>query len=235
MQDRRGGGKSFMGYPIEMIGKDTTLYAYIGTNAIEQEHAEIFNNYLKAADYNAKVMPLNIREDDIGFFIHGFKDSKIKAGYFSKEYWQTLFTLLENVNEEVKICGICDYISVKDKQNKGELLYGKAASSLVGENLTVAIYGNTPTAKSFLYNVANRSTNLIILADMIVENTLDMQKFIPDDIKSDIQRIEAKDIKADVIYDSTNERLIVGNNVYTYNDILEKIAEIKTKEWIKNG
>jgi len=224
-----------MGYPIEMIGKDTTLYAYVGTSAIEQEHAEVFNSYLKTADFDAKVMPLNIREDDIGFFIHGFKDSKIKAAYFSKEYWTTLFNLLDNVDQEVKICGICDYIEVENRQNYGKLIYGKATASLVDENLTVVVYGNSPTAKSFLYNVVNRAPKLIILADMIVENTLQMQKLIPNNIKSDIQRVEPQNIEADVVYDSTNETLVIGDEVLNYQDILKKIAQIKTEEWIKNG
>ncbi len=235
MQTRRGGGKRAMGYPVEMIGKDTTLYAMVGINAIEEANAEVFNRYLIEKDFDAKVMPLNIRQDDIGFFINGFKDSKIKEAYFAKEYWQTLYELLENINEEVKICSMCDTIKVVNKQNIGEVYYGKACASIIEEDMTIAIYGNSPTAKSFLYNIVQKSPKLVILADMIVENCLEMSSLIPDTIKSDIQRVEADALVADVIYDSTNQTINIGNNVLNYNDILEKIAQIKTKEWTENG
>jgi shikimate 5-dehydrogenase len=231
MQTRRGGSKRFMGYPIEMIGKDTALYAMVGVKAIEEADAEVFNRYLIEKDFDAKVMPLNIRQDDIGFFINGFKDSKIKEAYFSYEYWQTLYELLEEINEEAKVCGLCDTIKVIDKKNIGELYYGKACASLIKENMTVAIYGNTPTAKSFLYNVAKKSPKLVILADMIVENCLEMSTILPNHITNDIQRVEVDKIDADVIYDSINQTLKIGDNLLKYKDILEIISQIKKKEW----
>ncbi len=235
MQTRRGGGKRAMGYPVEMIGKDTTLYAMVGINAIEEANAEVFNRYLIEKDFDAKVMPLNIRQDDIGFFINGFKDSKIKEAYFAKEYWQTLYELLEDMSEEAKVCGMCDTIKVVEKKNIGEVYYGKACASLIEENMTISIYGNLPTAKSFLYNIIQKSPKLVVLADMMVENCLEMSSLIPDAIKSDIQRVEAAALDADVIYDSTNQTIKIGDNVLNYQDILEKIAQIKTKEWTENG
>lgn len=224
-----------MGYPVEIIGKDTALYSMIGVNAIEDAYSEIFNKYLIEKDFNAKVMPLNIREDDIGFFIHGFKDSQIKEAYFSKEYWETLHNLLEDMSDEVKVCGICDTIKVLDKKNIGELYYGKACVSLIGKNMTIAVYGNSSTAKSFLYHITEKSPKLVILADMIVENCLEMSTIIHDDVPSDIQRVEVNKIEADVIYNSINQTLKIGDNIINYQDILEEIAQIKTKEWIENG
>ena len=224
-----------MGYPVEMIGKDTDLYAYVGVNAIEEAYAEVFNNFLIKADFDAKTMPLNIRTDDIGFFINGFKDAKIKEGYFAKEYWSTLYELLETKDDEVKACGICDTIKVVDKQNLGQLYYGKAAASFVEKGLTVAIHGNQATAKSFLYHVVKNAPKLVILADMVVENCLEMTKLVPENIPSDIQRVEVNNLEADVIYDSQTQTIKIGNITLEYKDILEKIAEIKTKEWTNNG
>jgi shikimate 5-dehydrogenase len=235
MQIRRGGGKRAMGYPVEMIGKDTALYSLIGVNAIEDANAEVFNKYLIEKDFDAKMMPLNIRQDDIGFFINGFKDSKIKEAYFSSEYWQILYELLEYINDEVKVCGMCDTIKVIDKQNIGEVYYGKACASLIEENMTVVVYGNSPTAKSVLYNIVKKSPKLVILADMIVENCLEMSTIIPDATPSDIQRTEVDKLDADVIYDGINQTIKIGDNVLNYQDILEKIAQIKTKEWTENG
>jgi shikimate 5-dehydrogenase len=224
-----------MGYPLEMINKDTILHAYVGVNAIEEEKSNIFNNYLMKANFNAKVMPLNIREDDIGFFINGFKDSKIKSGYFAKEYWQTLHNLLETQSDESKICGICDTIEVKDGQNLGSVIYGESCVSMIGENKTIAIYGNSATSKSILYHLVEKSPKEIILADLVVENCLEMDALVPRKIKSDIQRTTVDELKADVIIDSTNETIKIDDITFNYEDILGKIAEIKTKEWIENG
>ncbi len=224
-----------MGYPVEIIGKDTDLYAYVGINAIEDTHAETFNKYLMEKDFDAKMMPLNIRQDDIGFFIHGFKDSKIKEGYFSKEYWHTLYELLEDMSDEVKICGMSDTIKVIEKRNIGDLYYGKACAACIEDNKVIAIYGNSPTAKSFLYNLEQKSPKLVILADMIVENCLEMNKIVSDNIATDIQRVEVDKLEADIIYDSIKETIKIGNKTLNYEDILEKIAQIKTKEWTENG
>ena len=224
-----------MGYPVEMIGKDTDLYSYVGTNAIEEEYAEIFNRYLMQIDFDAKMMPLNIRQDDIGFFINGFKDSKIKEGYFAKEYWLILFDLLEDISEEASICGMCDTIKVIEKKNIGEVYYGKACASYIEENMVIAIYGNSPTAKSFLYNLLPKSPKLVILADMIVENCLEMEAIVSSDIPTDIQRIEVDKLEANIIYDSTSETMKIANKIFSYKDILENIAQIKTKEWTDNG
>jgi shikimate 5-dehydrogenase len=224
-----------MGYPVEKIDKDTVLHGYVGVNAMEDEKFVLFNNYLKELDYNIMMMPLNIREDDIGFFLNGFKDSKIKSAYFAKEYWQKLYELLEFCNDEVKICGMCDTVDVKEGKNMGSIMYGKACAALIGENKTIAIYGNSAISKTILFNIAQTSQKEIILADMVVENTLEMDNLIPKSIPSDIQRVEVDKLIADVVVDSTNDTLKIDDKVYEYEDILDKIAEIKTKEWGNNG
>lgn len=229
-----------MGYPVEMIDKQTALYAYIGTSAIESAYAEIFNTILKEADFNAKMMPLNIREDDIGFFIYGFKDSQIKEGYFSREYWVTLHTLLDNMSEEAQLCGICDVISVENKQNIGKLYYGKALCELLHSkmdltNATVAVYGNSAISKSALYNLKFFTPKEIILADMVVENCLQMQSILPNDQAFDIERKLPNELSADIIIDGENELFLVGDETFRYDDVLQTIAKIKTKEWMNHG
>lgn len=224
-----------MGYPIGMINKDTLLHSYIGVNAIEEDQSEKFNGYFKEANFNAKVMPLNIREDDIGFFIHGFKDSQVKSAYFSKEYWSKLHHLLEEKTKESQICGMCDTMEVVNKQNIGSISYGKACVSMIQEDQTIAIYGNSPTSKSILYNIVRKSPKMIILADMVVENCLEMMKLIPDNIQNDIQRVTVDELKADMIVDSTTSTVKINHKILKLDDIIEKIAQIKTKKWIENG
>jgi hypothetical protein len=70
---------------------------------------------------------------------------------------------------------------------------------------------------------------------MVVENCLEMTSFIPQNIPSDIQRVEVSQLEADVIYDSQTQTIKIGDKILEYKDILEKIAEIKTKEWTNNG
>ncbi|RUM63755.1 MAG: hypothetical protein DSZ05_08185 [Sulfurospirillum sp.] len=57
-----------MGYPIDKIGPQTRLFSLIGANAIESGRESLFNNAFQQLDADCKMMPLNIREDDLGFF-----------------------------------------------------------------------------------------------------------------------------------------------------------------------
>nr|MCH9812768.1 hypothetical protein [Campylobacterota bacterium] len=223
--------------PIEMIDKETALYALVGVNAIEEENSNLFNQYLQNANFNAKMMPLNIREDDIGFFIYGFKDSQIKEGYFNTEYWQTLYHLLDDMSDEANLCGLCDTIKVIEKQNFGDLYYGRATVAILNEitnikSCKVTIYGNHELTKSILYNLIKMKPKQIVLAEMIIENTLELHAMIPQDIESDIERIEIKDITTDILINSENQEIYIGTKMINNQDILEKIAEIKTKEWM---
>ncbi len=250
-----------MGYPIEMIGKETVLFSLIGENAIESKKEELFNNYFKASDVDAKMMPLNIRMDDIGFFIYGFKDSQIKAGYFQQEYWTRLYDILDDMSEEAEICGIIDTIDVKNGQNIPYLSQGRAAISLLKpKGKKVGIYGNTLSIKSILYHLVQAQPKEIILYDEIVENCAKLMSLIPEGISVDIQRIQEDTIMiegCDIFINSQKENTFTYHDsvntvlelTYTpraglrtqdsqylnFNDIEKEIAKIKTNEWMKNG
>jgi len=242
-----------MGYPIEMIDKETTLYSLIGENAIESKKDTLFNDCFKASDVNAKMMPLNIRMDDIGFFIFGFKDSQIKAAYFQEEYWPKLYELLDDMSEEAKICGIVDTVDVKDKQNIAYLSQGRATVSLIQpKNKRVGLYGNTANIKSVLYHLVKEEPSEIILYNEIVENCIELMQLIPKGIKVDIQRIAEESIminSCDIFIDGLQDKkfnyhdsvqtiveLTYHDSQYlNFNDIEKEIANIKTIEWTNNG
>lgn len=246
-----------MGYPIEMIDKETALFSLIGESAIESKKDSLFNNYFKADDVNAKMMPLNIRMDDIGFFIFGFKDSQIKAGYFQKEYWLRLHDILDEMSEEAKVCGIVDTIDVVEGKNIAYLSQGRATESLLNtKDKKVGIYGNTASVKSILHHLKAKE---IVLYDEIVENCAELMKYIPEGISVDIERvqdstimIEDCDIFINALQDKDftyHDSVQVLELTYTpradlrthdskylnFTDIEEEIAKIKTKEWMKNG
>ncbi len=238
-----------MGYPIEMIDKETALFSLIGESAIESKKDSLFNNYFKTDDVNAKMMPLNIRMDDIGFFIFGFKDSQIKAGYFQKEYWTRLHDILDEMSEEAKVCGIVDTIDVIDGKNVAYLSQGKAIESLLKtEGKKVGIYGNTASVKSILHHLKAKE---IVLYDEIVENCAGLMQYIPEGISVDIERVQDNTIMiedCDIFIDSLQDKeftyhdniqvleLTYHDTKYlNFNDIEKEIAKIKTKEWMKNG
>ncbi len=240
-----------MGYPIEMIGKETLLFSLIGENAIESKKEALFNAFFKERDVDAKMMPLNIRMDDIGFFIYGFKDSKIKAAYFQEEYWQKLYELLEEMSPEAKQCGIVDTIDVKSGKNIAYLSQGRAANALLEpQDKIVGIYGNTPSVKSILYHLVKNNPKEIVLYAEIIEETLPLMEMIPADIQVDVVRIEDTimiDKCAIMIDAKMNNKLHYHDKItvlelgyhdsthLTFIDIEKEIAKIKTKEWIEHG
>lgn len=242
-----------MGYPIEMIDKETILFSLIGENAIESEKDKVFNDILKEHDINAKMMPLNIRMDDIGFFIYGLKDSQIKAAYFQEEYWRRLHELLEDMSEEAQLCGIVDTIDIVNKKNVAYLSQGRAAVSLLKPtDKRVALYGNTPNIKSILYHLVQAKPKEIILYDEIVENCAELMQLIPSHIPVDIIRVQNDSIMINACdicinafiddkctYHDSIETILEldyhDSDYLTYHDIEKEIANIKTKEWTNNG
>jgi len=231
-----------MGYPVEMIGKDTALYSIIGVDAIEHKIEPYFNKYFKEADVDRFVMPLNIREDDIGFFLYNFKNSKVKGAYFEKEFWNTVANLLDEKDEEAKVCGMVDSLDVVDGKNKAYVILGKAVVSLLKpKGKRVAVFGNTPAIKSVVYHLNLSEPKELIFYDEVVENTLSLSA-IAKDIDVDIERIsdESIDCEADlVIVDRDDLDIKCNAKVFdlqkNFSELLEEIAKIKTKEWMKDG
>jgi shikimate 5-dehydrogenase len=231
-----------MGYPVEMIGKDTALYSIIGVDAIEHKIESYFNKHFKEADVDRFVMPLNIREDDIGFFLYNFKNSKVKGAYFEREFWSIVANLLDEKDEEAKICGMVDSLDVVDGKNRAYVTLGKAVVSLLDpKGKSVAVFGNTPAIKSALYHLNKSEVKEIILYDEVVENTLTLSE-ITKDISLDVERITDGKVscEADLVIVDRDDLIIECNaKVFdlqkNYSELLEEIAKIKTKEWMRDG
>jgi shikimate 5-dehydrogenase len=240
MQDRRGGGKKLMGYPVDKIGSKTKLFSLIGSSAIEHKKDKYFNNIFKQMDVDCKMMPLNIRNDDIGFFLNGLKDSQIKAVYFEKEYWQIVASLLESDNKEVNFCKICDTIDIKNNTYNLRVSIGEAVIKLLGDvkDKTILILGSSGVAKSVLFNLIKEEPAKIVLAHEVIEELLEMMSIIPDKIVTDIERIQEN--RVDTKYDISINCMDIDiksdiNTNKEHDKILTKIAEINTKIWSENG
>ncbi len=234
-----------MGYPVEMIGINTKLFSVIGDSAIEHKQDTFFNHFFQENEVDCKMMPLNIREDDLGFFLNGLKDSKIDAVYFEAAYWENVHNLLDIKSDEVIFCGICDTLDIKNNQYITSLTQGRAVVQLIQETHTirseeVLLIGATSSAKSVLYNLVKESPSKIILAAEIIEDLLEMIKIIPETIPYDIIRIQdnsityTTNITINFLNRSIQTNTLIDFNT-DFNKILTKIAQIKTKEWSNNG
>ncbi len=232
-----------MGYPIDQIGVNTRLFSIIGANALEKKQDVFFNNAFQQLDVDCKMMPLNIREDDLGFFLHGLKDSKIQGAFLDSEYWKPVYDLLHEGNNEVQQCAICDTITIADSGYKVEIVQGRATLDCVNELCDVSgknilIVGDTPSSKSFLWHLVKANPAKILLAAYEIETLRDFVSLIPEQITYDVIRIQNNKIeeKTDITVDFTNTNITVETQyrldfTQDFNKILEKIAKIKTKEW----
>jgi len=232
-----------MGYPIDQIGVNTRLFSIIGANAIEKKQDTFFNHAFQQLDIDCKMMPLNIREDDLGFFLHGLKNSKIQGAFLDMEYWKVVYDLLQEGNSEVEQCGICDTITITDNRYNIELSQGKATLTCVNELCNVSgknilIIGDTPSSKSFLWHLIKADPAKILLAAHEIETLRGFLSLIPNHIPYDVIRIQDNKIeeKADITVDFTNENITIQSQfrldfIQDFDKVLETIAKIKTKEW----
>lgn len=199
-----------MGYlKNKTMDKDTKLYSLIGVTALEEGFGKDFNDCFEELDINSKLIPLNIREDDIGFFLNGFKDSQIKAAYFTKEYWISIATLIDDVSEEVKASQMADIVTVVDGKNIADVVYGKAVVELLKSKVdlsqsTISFANHYPTSLSILFNLEKEVTKELSLVKK----------------------------EANIVID---EVITVNGDELKYEEIIKQIAKIKTKEWKNDG
>ncbi len=251
-----------MGYPVDnKINKETQLYVYIGPNAIEEKREALFNRYFEQQNINAKLMPLNIREDDLGFFIHNFKNSKIQAAYFAQEYWEKVALLLQSIDVVASDVSLVDTLHINQNKYTADFLFPIAVKESILQqttlqNRSIAVIGATPLALSVIKILKNETPGLFALYDDTIENLLpleDAAKPVP----CDINRLDTNAISQsyDILINCTTKPIqipIQKNNCYVsiingynhaphnscfidYNTIFDTITQIITKEWITNG
>lgn len=229
-----------MGYRVDQIGAETRLYSIIGVNAIENKKEGFFNSYFQEMDVDCRVMPLNIREDDFGFFLNGLKDSKIKGVYLEREFWSKSYDLLPIDSEEINFSKMVDTIDIVDGKYLLRAVIGEAISHIVGEaeGKEVVIVGSSPVARSYLYRLINQNPAKIIFADEVVENMIELMELVPKGLEQDIVRVERGD-------SFEEDKLILNfSNIETnsildinrdFDKILKVIAKINTKRWSEHG
>ncbi len=229
-----------MGYRVDQIGAETTLFGVIGIDAIENKKEAYFNQQFQEMDVDCRAMPLNIREDDFGFFLNGLKDSKIKGVYLEEEFWVKTFELLQSDDEEISFCKMVDTIDIVDGEYRLRSVVGEAISNLVGDakDADVAIVGSSSVARSYLYQLIKQTPAKIIFADKVVENMVELMALVPSELEQDIVRIEkGYSFGSDTLVLNFS-KIEVDSTIDINRDfdkILEEIAKINTKRWSKDG
>ena len=251
-----------MGYPVDnKIDKETQLYVYIGPNAIEEKRESLFNRYFQEHNINAKLMPLNIREDDLGFFIHNFKNSKIKAAYFAQEYWEKVASLLQSIHLISPDVSLVDTLHVEQNGYAAEFLFPLAVKERIRQNnpiedKTIAVIGATPLALSVIEILKHEKPKIFALYDQTIEYLLPLEESAKP-VPCDINRLDTNDISRsyDIIINCTEKPVNISSQTDTcfvnlqnrntsvsyaschidYNTIFDTITQIITKEWITNG
>ncbi len=254
-----------MGYPIEKIDKETQLFVYVGPNAIEEGRDELFNRHFKEENLNKKMMGINIKEEDLPFFIQNFKHSKIQGAYFAQPFWELLPGLLDDMSVEARSCGAIDSIMIEEGEYVADLTFGRVAAKLIAsrapiEGKRVAIVGATPLSKTLLWHLRNENPDTIVLMDPIVEKVAELDRIVEKRVPTDIGRIRNKEAilsDVDIVIDALcaykpqyweDVHLVVTLRDHPcdlyrkgdvewirFDEIFAEIARTKTKKWRKHA
>jgi len=108
------------------ITVETKLYGFIAENAQSNRFAATVNKLFKADAFNAMVIPMNIRPDDVTFTISQMRSSKLSGAVIATEYQEEAFTLLDSMSETVRENGYCDFIRIEEGRLIGELIMPSA-------------------------------------------------------------------------------------------------------------
>jgi shikimate 5-dehydrogenase len=235
-----------MGYRVA-IEKDTVLFSLIGTSAIESKSDTLFNREFKEMDINARMMGLNIREDDFGFFINGFKDSQIKGAYFKEEFWEIIPSMINesSLSEISKMFNLVDTLDIVGGEYQADFILPKAILQLIDtKNKTLAFYGSSNIIKSILSSLNDSLPSEIILIEDTIENLPPLMEYIPQNIRVDMESANnLSNIKADILIGKLDGKEINSSNsvldlsyqkranYLNLTDVESEIAKIKTKEW----
>lgn len=108
------------------IDHSTKLYGFIAESAAPQRYAAVLNKLYKASGYNAMMIPMNIREDDILFTLSQMRSSKLSGVLISSEYQEEAMSVVDDASLEAKSSGYADVIFVRDGKLHGDIITSRA-------------------------------------------------------------------------------------------------------------
>ncbi len=170
-----------------LINTESKLFGYLAEYAQQNRFSVTLNRYFKEAGKNGMCIPMNIRPDDIYFTVAGLKEAKLNGVALSSEYVEGVVEQLDYQSDEVKACGFCDTIIVKDKELYGEVTTGKAIAQVLKEQgvTKLALLGSGKLAKSIVLHLKDSGIKELVLMNDRIESCMRLMQ----DFKSDLDGI----------------------------------------------
>ncbi len=160
------------------IDLESLLFCFLAEYAQQNRFSVTLNRYFKENGDNAMCIPMNIRPDDIYFTVAGLKEAKLKGVALGSEYVEGVVEQLDYQSDEVKACGFCDTITVKDKELYGEVASGRAINRVLKEKAVskLAILGSGKLAKSILLHIGESGIKELVLLNDRVESCMELMQ-----------------------------------------------------------
>ena len=159
-----------------VIDTQSLLFGFLAEYAQQNRFSVTLNRYFKENGNNGMCIPMNIRPDDIYFTVAGLKQAKLNGVALGAEYVESVLEQLEHQSDEVKACGFCDTITIKDKELYGDVASGEAISTVLKENSVkkLAIFGSGKLAKSIVLHLQESGIKEIVFFHDRVESCMEL-------------------------------------------------------------
>lgn len=135
------------------ISKETKLFGYIGEHAGVSRFSAVSNKLYKADSFNAMMIPMNIREDDLYFTVANMKKSHVNGAVISSEYVSDVLEIMDEASGIAKRSGMCDIVFREGETLKGDIFSVRVLTEYLKDmNIRrVAIIGVNHYAKAFSF------------------------------------------------------------------------------------
>ncbi|WP_373072648.1 hypothetical protein [Sulfurimonas sp.] len=135
------------------ISKETKLFGYIGEHAGVSRFSAISNKLYKADGFDAMMIPMNIREDDLYFTVANMKKSHVNGAVISSEYVSDVLEIVDEASGIAKRSGMCDIIFRKGETLEGDIFSIRVLTEILKDMRIrrIALIGINHYAKAFSF------------------------------------------------------------------------------------
>ena len=169
------------------IGRQTDLYGYIAEEAQQNRLSVSMNRLFKAANDDAMMIPMNIREDDFYFTLSNMREAQLKGTFIGSEFVKSASEIVDEQSELAERCGACDVVLVKEKKLIGDYIALQSVYGLLEEYgaKKVAVIGSGTLAKALA--LSNTEYELFFYHEFI-ESLMTLSQ----EVDIDINRLNAE-------------------------------------------
>ncbi|KIM11549.1 MAG: hypothetical protein KU37_04920 [Sulfuricurvum sp. PC08-66] len=163
------------------IDKETLLLGYIASMATTSSIPHAMTQGFKANGYNAAMVGLNIRAEDMHFTLDGMKRSQLKGAMIDAAYAHTALRSMETLTPEAKQAEMVDGCVIVEGKMEGYLVTPKAllASLPVLSHRRIAIFGAGKMAKALLWELEKSDVVEAVLYVERVESAMQLIHSLP--------------------------------------------------------